>query len=72
MNKHSRLTHITSTSLGTDDVKDARAAVAALRIKLEDAYNAEHAASVARLLARRALDEAIERLARLEREVEGA
>jgi ribosomal protein L18 len=50
-----------------EDIVDARAAVKALREKLEDAYTAEQAAAVARLLARRALDEAIERLNALER-----
>jgi len=43
------------------DLVDAEASVRALRLKLEEAYSAEQAAAVARLLARRALDEAIER-----------
>lgn len=50
-----------------EDIVDARAAVKSLRTKLDEAYSAENAAGVARLLARRALDEAIERLHALER-----
>lgn len=51
-----------------DDVTDARAAVKALRDKLGEAYTTEHAAVVARILAHRALHEAIERLDDLERQ----
>lgn len=60
---------IAGQQLGPDDVTDARAAVKALRVKLDEAYSAEQAATVARLLARRALDEAIEHMNAVERAV---
>lgn len=52
---------MTKTQELKSDLVDAEAAVRDLRLKLEEAYSAEQAATVARLLARRALDEAIER-----------
>jgi hypothetical protein len=51
-----------------DDLTDAHAAVRRrLRAVLDEAYSNEQAATVARLLARRALDEAIERMNTIER-----
>jgi hypothetical protein len=50
-----------------DNLKRARVTVKILRVKLEQAQCAEQDAAAARLLARRALDEAIERMNALER-----
>jgi hypothetical protein len=55
--------------IGKDDLADARAAVRALQGKLDEAYSAEQAATVARLLARRALNEAIDRMNDIERQL---
>lgn len=52
-----------------EQIRRARTTLRILRSKLETARDAEMAATVARLLAQKAVTEAIDELARLEKEV---